>query len=143
MVLKVQKANKIPVGNFDKKFSVPYEGRVNFLKNRKRNIQVKFYVDDNELALINEHFKAAHFSSRGAYLRKMAIDGFVVNIDTTDIKQLIKEVNAIGKNINQAVALMNSSGYANYTDVSIIKSMVNDIWRLLKSKLSSTLSARQ
>ena len=113
------------------------------MENRKRNIQVKFYVDDKELALINEHFKAARFSSRGAYLRKMAIDGFVVNIDTTDIKQLIKEVNIIGKNINQAVALMNSSGYANYTDVSIIKSMVNDIWRLLKSKLSSTLSARQ
>lgn len=113
------------------------------MKNRRRDIQVKFYVDDEELALINERFKAANVSNRGAYLRKMAIDGFVVNIDTSDIKKLIKEFNAIGRNINQAVTMMNSSGYANYRDVSVIKSRVEDIWRLLKSMLSGTLSANQ
>ncbi len=113
------------------------------MKNRKRDIQVKFYVDDEELALINERFKAANISNRGAYLRKMAIDGFVVNIDTSDIKQLVKEFNAIGRNINQAVALMNSSGYANYRDVAVIKAKVNEIWQLLKSVLSSTLLANQ
>lgn len=113
------------------------------MENRKRDIQVKFYVDEEELALINERFKAANISNRGAYLRKMAIDGFVVNIDTSDIKQLVKEFNAIGRNINQAVSLMNSSGYANYRDVTVIKTKVNEIWQLLKSVLSSTLSANQ
>ena len=113
------------------------------MKKRKRNIQVKFYVDEEELNLINERFKAANVSNRGAYLRKMAIDGFVVNIDTSDIKQLVKEVNAIGRNINQAVALMNRNGAIGYSDSMMVKAQVNNIWQLLKSTLSNIQSVKQ
>ena len=113
------------------------------MKKRKRNIQVKLYVDEEELNLINERFKAANVSNRSAYLRKMAIDGFVVNIDTSDIKQLVKEVNAIGRNINQAVTLMNSRGAAGYSDSMMVKAQVNNIWQLLKSTLSNIQSVKQ
>ena len=113
------------------------------MKRRKRNIQVKFYVDEEELNLINERFKAANVSNRGAYLRKMAIDGFVVNIDTSDIKQLVKEVNAIGRNINQAVALMNRNDVIGYSDSMMVKAQVNNIWQLLKSTLSNIQSVKQ
>ena len=104
---------------------------------------MKFYVDEEELNLINERFKAANVSNRGAYLRKMAIDGFVVNIDTSDIKQLVKEVNAIGRNVNQAVALMNRNGAIGYSDSMTVKAQVNNIWQLLKSTLSNIHSVKQ
>ena len=45
---------------------------------RKRNIQMKFYVDEKELEQINRRVQLANVTNRGAYLRKMAIDGFVV-----------------------------------------------------------------
>ena len=44
------------------------------MANRKRNIQMKFYVTEEEIRLIDG--KMAQFPTRryGAYLRKMAID---------------------------------------------------------------------
>ena len=37
----------------------------------------------------------------GAYLRKMAIDGYIVNTDTTPLKKQYEEMHKIGVNINQ------------------------------------------
>ena len=112
------------------------------MNKRKRNIQMKFYVDEKELEQINRRVHLANVTNRGAYLRKMAIDGFVVNVDTSDLKAAVKEMNAIGKNINQIARNANTYGIMKQ-DVETIKAKVDEIWQLLKSILSSTLSANQ
>ena len=112
------------------------------MKQRKRNIQVKFYVDEKEMNLINERVKAANVSNKGAYLRKMAIDGFVVNVDTSDIKNVAKEMNSIGRNINQIARSANTYGISQQ-DIRNITTKVDEIWLLLKSTLSSIHSAKQ
>ena len=112
------------------------------MKQRKRNIQVKFYVDEEEMNLINERVKAANVSSKGAYLRKMAIDGFVVNVDTSDMKNVAKEMNSIGRNINQIACSANTYGISQQ-DIRNITTKVDEIWLLLKSTLSKVQSARQ
>ncbi len=109
---------------------------------RKRDIQVKFYVDEKELEQINRRVLAANVTNRGAYLRKMAIDGFVVNVDTSDLKAAVKEMNAIGKNINQITRNTNAYGIMK-ADVEVIQAKVDEIWQLLKYTLSNTLSANQ
>ena len=60
------------------------------MNKRRRDIQVKFYVDEKELKQINRRVRLANVTNRGAYLRKMAIDGFVVNVDTSDLRAVIK-----------------------------------------------------
>ena len=80
------------------------------MNKRKRDIQVKFYVDEKELEQINKRVRLANVTNRGAYLRKMAIDGFVVNVDTSDLRAVVKEMNAIGKNINQIARNANTYG---------------------------------
>ena len=109
---------------------------------RKRNIQMKFYVDEKELEQINRRVQLANVTNRGAYLRKMAIDGFVVNVDTSDLRAAVKEMNAIGKNINQIARNANTYGIMKQ-DITTIKTKVDEIWQLLKSILSNTLSANQ
>ena len=54
----------------------PYKKRRLPMANRKRNIQMKFYVTEEEKRLIDE--KMAQLPTRwyGAYMRKMAIDGY-------------------------------------------------------------------
>ena len=44
----------------------------------------------------------------GAYLRKMAIDGYIIYTDTADIKAFTKELSAIGRNINQIAKRINA-----------------------------------
>ena len=109
---------------------------------RKRDIQVKFYVDEKELEQINRRVRLVNVTNRGAYLRKMAIDGFVVNVDTSDLKAAVKEMNAIGNNINQITRNVNTYGVAQ-ADVTAIRMKVDEIWQLLKYTLSNVLSASQ
>ena len=45
-------------------------------RNRKRPIQVKFFVDERELSLIKARMAQLGIENMIAYLRKMAIDGY-------------------------------------------------------------------
>ena len=71
------------------------------MANRKRNIQMKFYVTEEEKRLIDEKMAQLPTRRYGAYLRKMAIDGYIIQLDTTDIKRMNAALSAIGRNINQ------------------------------------------
>ena len=61
----------------------------------------------------------------------MAIDGLVVNVDTSDLRAVVKEMNIIGKNINQIARTANTYGIMKQ-DVAAIKAKVDEIWQLLK-----------
>ena len=58
------------------------------MANRKRNIQMKFYVTEEEKWLIDEKMAQLPTRRYGAYLRKMAIDGYIIQLDTTDTKEM-------------------------------------------------------
>ena len=49
---------------------------------RKRNIQILFCVSPEEKKLIRRKMIESKTKNMGAYLRKMAIDGYIVNTDT-------------------------------------------------------------
>ena len=65
------------------------------MANRKRNIQVKFYVTAEAKKLMEQ---------------KMAIDGYIIYVDTRDIKEMNKLLSAIGRNINQIAKRVNTGG---------------------------------
>ena len=48
------------------------------MANRKRNIQMKFWVTEEEKRLIERRWPSSRQSGIGAYLRKMAIDGYII-----------------------------------------------------------------
>ena len=62
---------------------------------RKRNIQMKFYVTEDEKRLIDEKMSQLPTRRYGAYLRKMAIDGYIIYTDTADIKAFTKELSPV------------------------------------------------
>ena len=53
---------------------------------RQRPIQVKFFVDEKELDLIKQKMAQMGTENMSAYLRKMAIDGYVVNLDMPELR---------------------------------------------------------
>ena len=70
------------------------------MENRKRNIQMKFYVTEEEKRLIDEKMKQLPIKQYGAYFRKMAIDGYILVVDRSDTKAYIRELQAVSRNIN-------------------------------------------
>lgn len=106
------------------------------MANRKRNIQMKFWVTAEEKELIDEKMKLLPTKRYGAYLRKMAIDGYIIYTDTTDIKEMNKTLSAISRNINQIAKSLNAGDSAYAADIQEIKERQNEIWQLQRHILS-------
>ena len=103
---------------------------------RKRNKEIHFYVTDEERKLIRRKMIESKTKNMGAYLRKMAIDGYIVNTDTTPLKKQYEEMHKIGVNINQLAKTANTVGAATPQDIDELKGMVKEIWHILRSSQS-------
>ena len=100
------------------------------MANRKRNIQVKFYVTAEEKELMEQKMAQLQTKRIGAYLRKMAIDGYIIQVDTRDIKEMNKLLSAIGRNINQIAKRVNAGGPTYQADMEEIRERLDQIWQL-------------
>lgn len=107
------------------------------MANRKRNIQMKFWVTEEEKRLIDEKMAQLPTKRYGAYLRKMAIDGYIIQVDTTDIKEMTKALGAIGRNINQIAKRVNAGGPTYQADMEEIRERLEQIWQLQRRILLS------
>ena len=115
------------------------------MANRKRPIVLRCPVTAEERALIEQKMAQLPTQRIGAYLRKMAIDGYIIYTDTADIKYtdtadikaFTRELSAIGRNINQIAKRINAGGPAYQADMSEIRERLNEIWQLQRHILSS------
>ena len=102
---------------------------------RKRTVQVKFRVTEAERDLILEKMKLIPTNNMAAYLRKIAIDGYIVQVDHSDIKAMTAEIQKIGVNINQIARRVNSTGSVYQEDIDELKGALDEIWRLQRLSL--------
>ena len=102
---------------------------------RKRTVQIKFRVTEEERTLIEEKMKLVPTRNMEAYLRKMAIDGYIIQIDHSDIKAMTAEIQKIGVNINQIARRVNATGSVYEHDIAEIKGALSEIWRLQRLSL--------
>ena len=105
------------------------------MSGRKRTVQIKFYVTEEEKNLIEEKMKLIPTRNMTAYLRKIAIDGYVIQVDHTDIKAMTAEIQKIGVNVNQIARRVNATGNAYQEDIEEIKGVLAEIWRLQRLSL--------
>ena len=106
---------------------------------RKRTVQVKFRVTEAERDLILEKMKLIPTNNMAAYLRKIAIDGYIVQVDHSDIKAMTAEIQKIGVNINQIARRVNSPGSVYQEDIDELKGALDEIWRLQRLNLLKAL----
>lgn len=104
------------------------------MANRERNIQIKFFVDADENEVIKKKVKASGLN-KSEYLRKMAIEGYVLKQDLTSLRELTNAINKIGVNINQITKHANEMGVVAHTEIKEVNGKMADIWQLLKSAL--------
>ena len=107
------------------------------MANRKRNIQLKIWVTEEERKLIEYKMSLVPTRQIGAYLRKMAIDGYIIYTDTANIKAMNKELRAIGRNINQIAKRVNSTSDIYREDIAELRERLGEIWRLQRTILST------
>jgi len=105
------------------------------MSNRKRNVQIKFRVTEEERDLIEKKMKTVPTDNMSAYLRKIAIDGYIIQIDYSEIKAMTAQMQKIGVNINQIARRVNTTGTVYKRDMLEIKEALDKIWQLQRSNL--------
>lgn len=107
------------------------------MANRTRNIVLRVPVTEEERALIQQKMAQLHTKNFSAYARKLLIDGYIINVDHSDIKAQTAELQKIGVNVNQIAKRLNTLGPVYAQDVEDIKGALTEIWQLQRSILSS------
>ena len=106
------------------------------MANRKRKMVLRCPVTDEERKLIEHKMSLVPTNQIGAYLRKMAIDGYIIYTDTKDIQAMNKELQRIGRNINQIAKRVNSTSSIYQADIEELREDLREIWQLQRTILS-------
>ncbi len=97
------------------------------MANRERKNQVPLYFSDYEMELLKKNMEKSGIENRSAYIRKMSIDGVIINTDLKILKDLSYEINKIGTNINQVTKHLNEMQNISKEDVESLKVMLKSI----------------
>ena len=95
---------------------------------RKREVQVNFRVSPEELALIEQKMSQLGTVNREAYLRKMALDGYVVKLDLPELKELVSLMRYSSNNLNQLARRAHETGRIYDADLEDITRRQEALW---------------
>ena len=98
------------------------------MANRNRPIQVKFRVTPEERKMIDKRMEQAGTTNMAAYLRKMAIDGYVVKLDLPELRDMISLLRRTSNNFNQIARRANSTDRIYDEDIHEMKVMLEQLW---------------
>ena len=110
--------------------------------NRNRSRQVKFWVSEDEYELLQKKREAAGGVNQGAYIRKMVLDGYIVNLDIPELKEIIRLLSITSNNVNQMARRLNSDGSVYKEDLDEINIQLDQIYKLLRKVLKGLSKIR-
>ena len=102
---------------------------------RKRDVPVLFYVSKNEMELIQQKMQVFGTSNMSAYLRKMAIDGYVLKLDLPELKELVSLLRRWSNNLNQLTRRVHQTGRVYDADLQELNAQQERIWDGVKQIL--------
>ena len=101
----------------------------------KRNVQIHFRVTESEASRIHEKMDEIGVRSMGAYLRKMALDGYCINLDLREVKALVSLMRICSNNLNQYAKKANETGNIYEADIKDLQERMEEIWTEMKEVL--------
>ena len=61
--------------------------------------------------------REAGTANMGAYLRKMALDGYILRLDLPELKEMLSQLRYMGNNVNQIAKRANEVGVIDEMDI--------------------------
>lgn len=103
---------------------------------RKRDVPVLFWVSAEELELIHQKMQQYGTENLSAYLRKMALDGYVVKLDLPELKELVSLMRRSSNNLNQLTRKVHETGRVYDADLEDISQRQEQLWQGVKEILT-------
>ena len=92
-------------------------------------------ISSADKARIKERMKAAGTTNMSAYMRKMAIDGYTIRLDLTDMREAIRLLRINSNNLNQYAKRANETGSIYVADIKQLQKEQEELWEMLKKIL--------
>ncbi len=99
-------------------------------ENRRRNIQVKFWVDEDENRKIIEKARLSKMKI-GRYIRNASLKKEIIIYDFTSVFELSAQISRIGNNINQIAKKLNQGGRISSSEINYLHSTLENIDKVL------------
>lgn len=98
------------------------------MKKRQRDMQLHFMVSAEERELINEKMASIGTKNMGAYLRKMAVDGLIIHLDTADVRELVRVLRVTSNSLNQLTKRVHETGSIYGEDIEDLRKSYDRLW---------------
>ena len=94
----------------------------------KKSVRVEFVISEQEADLIKERMAELGITNLSAYLRKRAVDGYIIHLDMSDIQAMIRLLRICSNNLNQYARRANETGSVYAADVEDLRARLDNLW---------------
>ena len=101
----------------------------------ERSKRIELRVIEDELMKIRNRMEEAGISSLTAYLVRMAIHGYVIVMDLSDLKEILRLLQISGNNLNQYARKANKTGSIYHEDIEELKNNQKEILQQMRKVL--------
>ena len=101
----------------------------------KRDKRIHFLVSKEEEEQIQARMELIGVNNRNAYLRKMALNGYCINLDLRDVKELVSLLRRCSNNLNQYAKRANEIGSIYQDDIKDVQERLDQVWNAAKEML--------
>lgn len=102
---------------------------------REREVQLKFRVTPEERQIIERKMALLETSNMAAYLRKMAIDGYIINLEVPELQDLISLLRRSSNNLNQLTKRVHETGRFYDADLENLRQSFDRLWDMAEKML--------
>ena len=102
--------------------------------NRIHDLHAAFTSE--ELAKLHQRMSETGVVNRSAFLRKMALDGYIIKLDMDEINEMIRLLRISSNNLNQIARKANANGSIYGAEIAAMQSKQDEIWELAKEILT-------
>lgn len=103
------------------------------MENKNRRIYIR--LTPNEIELIRSRMELAGIRNMSAYIRKIAMNGFVIQMDITDVKEVLRLLKINSNNLNQYAKKANETGSIYKEDIEDLRKSQMDILHVMGTVL--------
>ena len=90
---------------------------------------------EGERDIVRRKMEEAGIRNMAAYIRKMAIDGYVIRLDLSDVKEVARLLRINSNNLNQYAKKANETGSIYLEDIKELQRQQEKLWELMKAIL--------
>jgi len=96
---------------------------------------IRVRLSPKERKEIEEKMKEAGIKNMSAYIRKMSVDGYVIRLDLSDMKEAARLLRINSNNLNQYAKRANETGSIYLEDIKDIQRQQEQLWETMKEIL--------